>query len=60
MKTNKMSEEQRPETFEEAFQHLECNSETERSFRMRHGGEVAEEKATEERRHQEVNMRIEA
>jgi hypothetical protein len=50
-----MSEDQQPQTIEEAFQHLEHNSETERSF-WRHG-EVAEEaKATDERHRQEATQ----
>jgi hypothetical protein len=49
-----MSEEQQPETFEEAFQHLEHDSDTERSFMRRHREVAEEEKATDERRRQEV------
>jgi hypothetical protein len=50
-----MSEEQRPEMFEEAFQHLEHDAETERSFILRHGEILAgEEEAADERYRQEV------
>jgi hypothetical protein len=49
-----MSEEQ--QTFEEAFQGLEYNSETERSFLARHGQVLQAEKATDERRRHEATQ----
>ena len=51
-----MSEQQQPQTFEETFEDLEYNSETERSFLARHGQVVNGEKVTDERRRHEATQ----
>ena len=46
--------EQPHKTFADAFQHMECDPETERGFLRRHGENADAEKATDERRRQEA------